>query len=387
MMNTFSVIPLATVLALSLISGVVLAEQQAPQASTSAHSEPIARIIGGNPTYQENIPWQALVYIDVGNDGQDIFQCGGVVIDKKTVLTAAHCLTEGSVTAQQDELFVWAGITSTDSATFLNALPVTAIHVHPGFNEETFINDIAVLRLGTDIPAGAQPIQLATVSEQQQADTAFDNTFVPDSLRGQNLLVSGWGLTSTDPGATSARQLQHVLLAGVPDDYCEQVWGSVVEPSQSTVFVCAMSPDPAVQQDTCQGDSGGPLVWQNPQASADSDLGFRLVGLVSFGAECGADFPAVYTEVSHYRDWIALIAGDGFHFYPDSVFAFNPFTLNGGSTSVAPATDTDSSQGSALSSAMASRSGGSVTAANLLILLGMLVWRRRLGYRSLSHRS
>ncbi|MGB7995676.1 MAG: serine protease [Photobacterium halotolerans] len=382
MMNTFSVIPLTTVLALSLISGVVMAEQQAPQASASARTEPIARIIGGNPTYQENIPWQALVYIDAGNDGLDVFQCGGVIIDKNTVLTAAHCITEGSVTAQQDEIFVWAGITSTDSVTDFNALPVTAVALHPGFNEETFINDIALLRLSKDIPAGAQPIRLATVSEQQQADTAFDNTFVPDSQRGQNLLVSGWGLTSTEPGATVARQLQHVLLAGVPDDYCEQVWGPVVEPSQSAMFVCAMSPDPALKRDTCQGDSGGPLVWQNPQASADSDLGFRLVGLVSFGTECGADFPAVYTEVSHYRDWIALIAGEGFNFYPDSVFAFNPFTLNAESPAGTPGTGNDSNQDkaiSALSNAMASRSGGSVTAGGMIALLGMLWWRRSQG--------
>ncbi|MBD8514327.1 serine protease [Photobacterium sp. CAU 1568] len=384
-MNAFSFMPLAAVLALPLISGTVLAEQQVQQASASARTEPVARIIGGNPTYQENIPWQALVYIDAGNDGHDVFQCGGVIIDKNTVLTAAHCIIKNSVAAQQDEIFVWAGITSTDSVTAFNALRVTAVDLHPGFNEETFINDIALLRLGKDIPAGAQPIQLATVSEQQQADTAFDNTFVPDSQRGQNLLVSGWGRTSTEPGATSARQLQHALLAGVPDDYCEQVWGSVVEPSQSAMFVCAMSPDPAVKRDTCQGDSGGPLVWQNPQASADSDLGFRLVGLVSFGAECGADFPAVYTEVSHYRDWIALIAGDGFNFYPDSVFAFNPFALNAENTSVTSETDTQNSQDSAisaLSSAMASRSGGSVTAGGMLALLGMLWWRRSQGGES-----
>lgn len=383
-MNVLSAIPSATVLALSLTSGVVLAEQQGLPATDPARTEPVARIIGGSPAYQNNIPWQALIYIDVGNDGQDIFQCGGVVIDKHTVLTAAHCLTKGSVTAQPGEVFVWAGITSTDSATAFNALSVTAVNVHPDFNEETFINDIALLRLGKETAAGAQPIRLASVSEQQQADVIFDNTFVPDGQRGQNLLVSGWGLTSTEAGATVSRQLQHVLLAGVPDDYCEQVWGSVVEPTQSAMFVCAMSPDPAVKRDTCQGDSGGPLVWQDPQASADSDLGFRLIGLVSFGTECGEDFPAVYTQVSHYRDWLASTAGEGFNFYPDSVFSFNPFTFNADKLSAAPGTENESNQGSAstLSSAMASRSGGSVTFGGMIALLGVLWWRRSQGRES-----
>lgn len=44
------------------------------------------------------------------------------------------------------------------------------------------------------------------------------------------------------------------------------------------------------------GDSGGP---------ARSISGNYLAGVVSWGESCGdADFPGVYTQVSHFIDWI-----------------------------------------------------------------------------------
>lgn len=44
-----------------------------------------------------------------------------------------------------------------------------------------------------------------------------------------------------------------------------------------------------------QGDSGGPLVCAG-----------TLVGIVSFGAGCATEMPAVYTEASKFLDWINL---------------------------------------------------------------------------------
>lgn len=43
-----------------------------------------------------------------------------------------------------------------------------------------------------------------------------------------------------------------------------------------------------------QGDSGGPLVCGN-----------EIVGIVSFGYECGRpQYPGIYVNVSYYHDWI-----------------------------------------------------------------------------------
>jgi secreted trypsin-like serine protease len=49
-----------------------------------------------------------------------------------------------------------------------------------------------------------------------------------------------------------------------------------------------------------QGDSGGPLVTFDG----------TLVGVVSRGSkDCPLEIPAVFTQVSHYVDWIRSIAG------------------------------------------------------------------------------
>ena len=43
----------------------------------------------------------------------------------------------------------------------------------------------------------------------------------------------------------------------------------------------------------CGTDAGSPLIFEG-----------KLVGLVSWGFVCGWDFPNVFTQVSHFADFI-----------------------------------------------------------------------------------
>jgi secreted trypsin-like serine protease len=54
-----------------------------------------------------------------------------------------------------------------------------------------------------------------------------------------------------------------------------------------------------------QGDSGGPLVYQ------ESDGRFTEVGIVSFGSSAGCErgYPAAFTRVTSYLDWIETTTG------------------------------------------------------------------------------
>jgi trypsin len=60
-------------------------------------------------------------------------------------------------------------------------------------------------------------------------------------------------------------------------------------------MVCGMSIDGG----PCQGDSGDPLVFNG-----------QLIGLMSWSYGCGdRQFPAVYTDVTKFRAWIAGYIG------------------------------------------------------------------------------
>ena len=352
---------------LLFMSGLARAQTDELPAQATQH-EPTARIIGGISAVPGDIPWQAFINIDFSDNGTEVYLCGGVVIAPRIMLTAAHCIVNGGRIATPLHVKVWAGITSVFSATSRNAIPVSAINVHPSYNSSNFNNDIAVIRLSQDLPETAIPIQIASVSTQNRADAEFANTWVANSSRPANLLISGWGSVTPNPDSAGSTQLQQTVLSGVPDRVCDNLWGSSVHPGVYSIFVCASPPSPNLSRDSCFGDSGGPLVWQDPQASSDPDFGLRLLGLVSFGEGCAGNLPGVYTQVSTYLDWIAAVTGSDFTPASAPVFAVNPF-LKDYSNAGLEQFRVESSGGD--------DSGGSYSLVGLLGLFGLLLWRFR----------
>jgi secreted trypsin-like serine protease len=52
-----------------------------------------------------------------------------------------------------------------------------------------------------------------------------------------------------------------------------------------------------------QGDSGGPLQVKNKRISCM----YTIIGVTSFGSQCGIGDPGVYTRVSKYVPWIESV--------------------------------------------------------------------------------
>lgn len=103
--------------------------------------------------------------------------------------------------------------------------------------------------------------------------------------------VTGWGATYKFDGSCILRQARkkiypnHHTLCLDDSDY-------VMDRDK----ICAYNPK--WYSDSCQGDSGSGLVVM-------ADDGPVLVGIVSYGWDCGDDqTPGVYTRVQHFKRWI-----------------------------------------------------------------------------------
>lgn len=242
------------------------------------------QIVGGENAAVGELPWQVVVL-------PASKLCGGSLVDVQWVLTAAHCVVDGSqVPVSAADVQVVAGEYDRSQVDGTEQQRgVAQVVVHPNYDATTSDNDIALLQLTSPVvPGGSVGVIPLVASPANDGIVAL----------GVLALVSGWGVTSE--GGTPADILQKVSVPVVSNATCSQAFG----PAITENMLCAGVAEGG--KDSCQGDSGGPLVV--PDGS-----GWRLAGVVSFGSGCAQPgFYGVYARVSRYTDWInTYLAGLG----------------------------------------------------------------------------
>ncbi|KAL9189024.1 hypothetical protein ACHAXT_011514 [Thalassiosira profunda] len=250
-----------------------------------------ARIIGGTEAPEDRFAWMVSLSDHIGPF------CGGSLIAKDAILTAAHC-AGGSYD-------IWVGrhdIGDNDG----EVIPMKSEEPHPDYDSWTTDNDFMVVFLDAPVEGDYELVSLNSKS------------FVP--ALDQTVVAMGWGDTSASDDTTELTDvLMHTevqvisneecdasegFIGGEPDNYHEQITSNML---------CAES---SRAQDACQGDSGGPLVIRGPNASRDVQ-----VGVVSWGIGCAHDaFPGVYARVSEAYDWIQDVVCDGSDFAAEAGF-------------------------------------------------------------------
>jgi trypsin len=231
-------------------------------------------IVGGSPVRVADNPWVvALSSRDRFGGTRSGQFCGGVVVGRSTVLTAAHCLSQevlGVRLREMSDLKVIVGREDLGTSEG-SEIPVSKASVNPKYDSSTNAGDVAVLSLASPLPANSA-IRMAA---------AGDRAYGP----GTRATVYGWGDT-TGSGAY-ARSLRSASVHVLPDAKCAEAYpGSSDGTYSAASMLCAGELEGG--PDACQGDSGGPLV-------ADG----RLIGLVSWGSGCGrVGSPGVYTRIS-----------------------------------------------------------------------------------------
>ncbi len=242
------------------------------------------KIIGGTAT-QEIYPW--MVSIHVGGHF-----CGGALIGKDWVLTAAHCMEN----VNANELTLYIGGRSLSDMARAEKNKVDWLAVHPDYNPDNFYSDIALLKLSTS--SNKTPLSLLSADSN-------DKLAVNDQVR-----VIGWGLTDAGNGSSVSNILQEVDLSFQPDSVCSDTYVINVD-NYWQRSLCAG--EIIGGKDACQGDSGGPLLIK-----AENE--WALIGLVSWGDGCAEPRKfGAYTEVAFFHEWIEQRRGGVTLFGPEKI--------------------------------------------------------------------
>lgn len=304
------------------VRGHVLSMRKASEAVAGDAS----RIFGGRPAAEGSWPAQVSLHdpVRINESDDGLFQsqfCGGSIIARQWILTAAHCVVgdDGRPTDPNDVVVRTSSVDIEKG----DLRSVARVIVHEDYDSFGFDNDIALLQLSAPIQDASGPVGAVNVSTQGMP------------LPNGPAMVIGWGmmeeekfpltLMETDidivPNATcdsgmaeqSKRELGGYLLGlaasnGIPQDKLEEAF-AILSNSFGEILsenmICAGIPSGA--RTSCNGDSGGPLMVQQ------SDGQWLQVGIVSWGREpadastrCAHEnLYSVYTRLSNYYDWIA----------------------------------------------------------------------------------
>ncbi|XP_062552704.1 serine protease snake-like [Armigeres subalbatus] len=238
-------------------------------------------IVGGERARLGEFPHQALLGYP-SETNQIEFKCGGSLISKRFVLTAAHCSkgVDNPTVVRLAELDL--AVEDDDQVDF----DVEQIIKHPKYTQKQAYNDIALVKLAQDV-LFTKMLRPACLWAGREINTT-------------QALATGFG--HTEYGGKSSDQLMKVQLDVFDASACNYLnSGSVRRKFPQGVIdsqICAGSLRD--NRDTCQGDSGGPLEVVTDQKGCT----FHIVGITSTGAACGFSTPSIYTRVSSFIDWI-----------------------------------------------------------------------------------
>lgn len=232
-------------------------------------------ITNGMSAYYGYFPYQAA--LTFYNADYETEFCGGFLISRNYLLTAAHCAidTKGAI--------VYLGTTNLTNVkdqenVYSYHVKAENITVHPKFSVETYHNDIAVVKI--------KPVDFAKYRQIRPVALPKVENF--EIANGLKVNSSGFGLTS-DNSTEISQQLEFVTLEVTDPLLCQKVYNN----SHNSCQICVKTEN---GKSSCVGDSGGPLTTADNVA----------IGIVSYGSSVGCEinYPVVYTRISCYLEWI-----------------------------------------------------------------------------------
>ncbi|CAH1101632.1 unnamed protein product [Psylliodes chrysocephalus] len=265
-----------------------------PVCGKKVNNETIALSYGGKEVKDLEYPWVIAIYRKQGGSYQNI--CGGTLVSRRIVLTAAHCVTNDYGVAQPKELFEVA------AGKYYNAYgdprdqwvqyrKISKLIVKDGYRGESqrYAADIAVIVLEKLFRLGpvVQPVCINNLQ----------NIYLKNRQMGE---VAGWGITEKNQVAD---RLRVIKIPYKEKSTCSQELPAEWEEKYNFLDkICAGYYKRNIS--VCKGDSGSGLVFVNSE-----DSRYYIHGIVSiapnlFNLQCNYETNALYTSIAFYYSFI-----------------------------------------------------------------------------------
>lgn len=206
------------------------------------------------------------------------FACTATLINKRYVLSAAHCAPP-----TVSDTIIW--FYTPELEDWWTPREVRRLIIHPKYDawSTTIENDIMFLVLKEDAPDTARYVSVNVLRD------------IPEP----NAMTRAAGFGVTKEGGSTDMRLRQVDVPARSKSSCEKLESTYVHKEHICAsYVCGGC-------DACQGDSGGPLF------QFDTEGYVYQIGIVSYGVGCARPrYPGVYTRLSTHEDWIHANTGE-----------------------------------------------------------------------------
>ncbi|XP_053837431.1 inactive serine protease PAMR1 isoform X1 [Vidua macroura] len=253
-------------------------------------------------------PWQAAIYRTANGvkenslrKGSWILICSGALVNERTVVVAAHCVTDlgKTVMLKTAELKVVLGKfyrdDDRDEKTIQN-LRISAIIVHPNYDPILLDSDIAVIKL----------LDKARISSHVQPICLSSSHALTSSTEDLKIMVTGWKVLAAIKDLGYKNDTIRMGVVQMVDSLlCEQQYeDNGIQVSITDNMFCAKQ-DHTAFSNICPAETGGIAAITLP-GKASPELRWHLMGLVSWGYDktCSLELYSGYTKALPFKDWI-----------------------------------------------------------------------------------